>query len=104
MREAAEKKRELEKQHGEAISELRTSQAQLGLLASTKNTEPERAQHSQNIESLQVHLIFVNVSGVWEIELIGLLSLKICVYKKVPNQRTRKENGITERPARRTFD
>lgn len=54
MREAAEKKKELEKQHGESVNELRTAQAQLGLLASNKNTEVERAQHSQNIESLQV--------------------------------------------------
>ncbi|XP_046645489.1 uncharacterized protein LOC124336002 isoform X6 [Daphnia pulicaria] len=53
MREAAEKKKELEKQHGESVNELRTAQAQLGLLASNKNTEVERAQHSQNIESLQ---------------------------------------------------
>ena len=51
MREAAEKKKELEKQHGEAVNDLRTAQAQLGLLASNKNTEVERAQHSQNIES-----------------------------------------------------
>ena len=54
MREAAEKKKELEKQHGESVNELRTAQAQLGLLANNKNTEVERAQHSQNIESLQV--------------------------------------------------
>lgn len=54
MREAAEKKKDLEKQHGEAVNELRTAQAQLGLLANNKNTEVERAQHSQNIESLQV--------------------------------------------------
>ena len=53
MREAAEKKKELEKQHSEAVTDLRTAQAQLGLLASNKNTEVERAQHSQNIESLQ---------------------------------------------------
>ncbi|KAI9559005.1 hypothetical protein GHT06_015794 [Daphnia sinensis] len=53
MREAAEKKKELEKQHAESVNELRTAQAQLGLLASNKNTEVERAQHSQNIESLQ---------------------------------------------------
>jgi hypothetical protein len=56
MREAAEKKKELEKQHGESVNELRTAQAQLGLLANNKNTEVERAQHSQNIESLQVRL------------------------------------------------
>ena len=58
MREAAEKKKELEKQHGESVNELRTAQAQLGLLASNKNTEVERAQHSQNIESLQVGVFF----------------------------------------------
>ena len=58
MREAAEKKKELEKQHGESVNELRTAQAQLGLLASNKNTEVERAQHSQNIESLQVGVYF----------------------------------------------
>ena len=43
----------MEKQHSEAVTDLRTAQAQLGLLASNKNTEVERAQHSQNIESLQ---------------------------------------------------
>ena len=32
MREAAEKKRELEKVHSDAVTELRTAQAQLGLL------------------------------------------------------------------------
>ena len=61
MREAAEKKKELEKQHGESVNELRTAQAQLGLLASNKNTEVERAQHSQNIESLQVGVFFFSL-------------------------------------------
>ena len=54
MREAAEKKKDIEKQHAESVSNLRTAQAQLGLLVNSKNTEVERAQHSQNIESLQV--------------------------------------------------
>ena len=54
MREAAEKKKELEKQHSDAVNELRTAQAQLGLLTNSKNAESERAQLSQNIESLQV--------------------------------------------------
>ena len=55
MREAAEKKKDLEKQHAESLNELRTAQATLGLLAGQHrpNTESERAQHSQNIESLQ---------------------------------------------------
>ena len=61
MRETAEKKREIEKQHTEAVNDLRTAQAQLGLLSNMKNTEPERAQHSQNIESLQVIKFFTLV-------------------------------------------
>ena len=55
MREAAEKKKDLEKQHGESLAELRTAQAALGLLAGSgrSGAEAERAQHSQNVESLQ---------------------------------------------------
>ena len=56
MREVAEKKKSMEKEHAESVSSLRTAQAQLGLLGNSKNADVERAQHSQNIESLQVRL------------------------------------------------
>ena len=93
MREAAEKKKELEKQHGESVNELRTAQAQLGLLASNKNTEVERAQHSQNIESLQVGVFFLKKKG----NSISKFSLPIC---PVTNPRAGKENGTAKRQAR----
>ena len=54
MREVAERKKNMEKEHAESVSSLRTAQAQLGLLGNSKNADVERAQHSQNIESLQV--------------------------------------------------
>lgn len=55
MREAAEKKKELEKQHSESLAELRTAQASLSLLAGSgrQGAEAERAQHAQNVETLQ---------------------------------------------------
>ena len=94
MREAAEKKKELEKQHGESVNELRTAQAQLGLLASNKNTEVERAQHSQNIESLQVGVFFsLKKKG----NSISKFSPPIC---PVTNSRAGKENGTAKRQAR----
>ena len=56
MRDVAERKKSMEKEHSESVSSLRTTQAQLGLLGNSKNADVERAQHSQNIESLQVGL------------------------------------------------
>lgn len=95
MREAAEKKKELEKQHGESVNELRTAQAQLGLLASNKNTEVERAQHSQNIESLQVcPFLFILPSTNHP----RFSSIEIS--KTVEDSRAGKENGIAERETR----
>ena len=97
MREAAEKKKELEKQHGESVNELRTAQAQLGLLASNKNTEVERAQHSQNIESLQVRP-FCPFDPILDASIFQPFSF--FVLATVEDSRAGKENGIAERETR----
>ena len=89
MRDAAEKKKELEKQHGDAVTELRTLQAQLGLLSNTKNTEAERAQFSQNIESLQVKLHPSFIQSIWKV-------ISFLIPRIVKDQGIGEENGTAE--------
>lgn len=103
MREAAEKKKELEKQHSDAVNELRTAQAQLGLLTNSKNAESERAQLSQNIESLQVREPESPVPfrpGSARKNNLPFLSHPLAVCAE-PDQGAREEDGAAERASRR---